>query len=125
MKEEGNIRIRELSKLEINELENNKDNFSEFGPVKCHNCGFTGSFIRRLFEIKGMNSGSESDQNIVRICIKKIHNLEYCVFRSRKSINYIEGATCPKCKSQNVIFDISKKLCEEVFKKIKNGIFGR
>jgi predicted Zn-ribbon and HTH transcriptional regulator len=108
------ITICELSDLEIEEL-NTIKNFKEFGPVECNNCGFKGSFIRRLFHVE--NIGDDSDRGIIRWHLKQKYNLEYCVFRTAGTRELVESAHCPKCKSNNIIFDISPKLLVELIKK--------
>ena len=61
------ITIRELSNLEIEELDTIK-NFKEFGPVECNDCSFKGSFIRRLFHVE--NIDDDSDREITRWHLK-------------------------------------------------------
>ena len=58
------IRVRELSEREIEKLDKRKG-FRDFGPVKCADCGFNGSFPRRLFLVEGIKD--ESDRGILRL----------------------------------------------------------
>ena len=44
------IRVRELSEREIEKLDKRKG-FRDFRPVECADCGFKGSFPRRLFSL--------------------------------------------------------------------------
>lgn len=110
------ITIRELSDREIEELYTRK-NFKEFGPVECTNCGFKGSFIIRFFQVE--NIGDESDRGIIRWHLKQKYNLSYCVFRAAGTREFVESAHCPKCNSNNIIFDISSKLLAELIKERK------
>jgi len=107
------ITIRELADWEIEELDNTKK-FKNFGATKCNNCGFEGPFIRRLFHVGGMSD--DSDHEIIIFHLKQNYNLEYCVFRNDGTREFAESAQCPKCKTNDIIFDISKELFVELIK---------
>ena len=101
---EKTIKIRELPDRETEELVDN-EKFKKFGPVKCNDCGFKGPFTRRLFHIG--NFDIESDEKIVRTRLLRLHNANYCHFRTDGTRSFAESAYCPKCKSNDVIFDLA------------------
>jgi Zn ribbon nucleic-acid-binding protein len=98
------IRVRELSAGEIEKLDKRKG-FRDFRPVECADCGFKGSFPRRLFLVVGIKD--ESDRGILRLNMKQNHGIEYCFFRTAGKRDFIETAFCPHCDSNNVVFDIT------------------
>lgn len=98
------IRIRELSDLEIEELDMTKG-FGKLKPVECENCGFKGRFPRRLFHIEGLKD-DESDRGILSLHMKRMHGIEGYIFRTVGNREFIEAASCPKCKSTRVVFDL-------------------
>ena len=98
------LRVRELSDLEIKKLDKRKG-FRDFGPVECADCGFKGTFRRRLFLVEGIKD--ESDHGILRLTMKRNHGIEQCFFRTAGKRDFIETAFCPECNSNIVVFDIS------------------
>jgi len=98
------LRVRELSDSENGKLDQRKG-FKDFGPVECADCGFKGTFPRRLFLVEGVKD--ESDRGILRQNMKQNHGIEYCFFRTTGKREFIETAFCPECDSNNVIFDLS------------------
>ena len=98
----GIIRVRELSDLEREKLDTRKG-FRDFGPVECADCGFKGTFRRRLFLVEGIKD--ESDRGILRLNMKLNHGIEQCFFRTDGKREFIETAFCPECNSNTVVFE--------------------
>jgi len=109
------IRVRELSEREIEKLDKRKG-FRDFGPVECADCGFKGTFPRRLFLVEGIKD--ESDRGILRLNMKQNHGIEYCFFRTDGKREFIETAFCPQCDSNNVVFDITPDALIKAIRKL-------
>jgi predicted Zn-ribbon and HTH transcriptional regulator len=112
------IRVRELSEREIEKLAKRKG-FRDFRPVECADCGFKGTFPRRLFLVEGIQD--ESDRGILRLNMKQNHGIEYCCFRTDGKGEFIETAFCPQCNSNNVVFDLTPDALIKAIKKINKN----
>jgi len=109
-------KVLELSKNEIGSLAKFKT-FNRFYPSVCTVCGHKKSFKRRMFEVEGdCDIGQDDSQNLLRHYIKEQHDLDCVHFRGVNNRNYIDMASCPKCGSNAVAFDI--KMDEEMFDEI-------
>ncbi|MDL2123867.1 MAG: hypothetical protein LWX51_12480, partial [Deltaproteobacteria bacterium] len=107
------IRIAELSKKEVDDILKSRK-FNRVAPVSCQACGHEGIFKRRIFKIDGdYDMGDDEAQNIVRHHMKQKHNLGYIHFKVHKNTDYIDVASCSKCGSNKVAFDI--ELNDEIF----------
>ena len=116
---ENIIRVRELSDREIEKLDKRKG-FRDFRPVECADCGFKGTFQRRLFLVEGIKD--ESDRWILRLNMKQNHGIEYCFFRTAGKRDFIETAFCPECDSNNVVFDITPGAVIKAIRKINKNL---
>jgi Zn ribbon nucleic-acid-binding protein len=116
------IRVRELSDREIEMLDKRKG-FRDFRPVECVDCGFKGTFQRRLFLVEGIKD--ESDRGILRLNMKQRHGIVYYVFRTDGKREFIETAFCPGCDSNNVVFDITHDALIKAIKKINKNFLNK
>ena len=107
------IRIAELSIKEVDDILRSKK-FNRIAPVSCQACAHEGIFNRRIFKIDGdYDMGDDEVQNIVRHYMKQKHNVGYIHFKVHKNTDYIDVASCSKCGSNKVAFDI--ELNDEIF----------
>jgi Zn ribbon nucleic-acid-binding protein len=113
------IRVRELSDREIEKLDKRKG-FRDLRPVECADCGFKGTFPRRLFLVEGIKG--ESDRGILRLNMKQDHRIERCFFRTDGKREFIETAFCPQCDSNNVVFDITPDALIKAIRKINKNL---
>ena len=60
--------------------------------------------------------GDDEAQNIVRYHMKQKHNLDCIHFKVHKNTDYIDVASCSKCGSSKVAFDI--ELNDEIFNEL-------
>ncbi len=110
------IRIAELSKKEVDDILRSKK-FNRLAPVSCHACGHKGIFKRRIFKIGGVyDMGDDEAQNLLRHHMKQTLNLGYIHFKVHKNTDYIDVASCSKCGSNKVAFDI--ELNDEIFEEV-------
>ncbi|MDL1981080.1 MAG: hypothetical protein LWX02_06330 [Deltaproteobacteria bacterium] len=110
---DSTIRIAELSKKEVDDILRSRK-FNRVAPVSCQACGHEDIFKRRIFKIDGdYDMGDDEAQNIVRHHMKQKHNLGYIHFKVHKNTDYIDVASCSKCGSNKVAFDI--ELNDEIF----------
>lgn len=102
------ITVRQLSQTETNKLLADKV-YRRFIPVKCNRCGEKSAFSRRIFHIMGVHKdeqNSDATQNMLSHYFYTQKKIEYTFFRGNKNKFYAESATCQKCKSTAVVFDI-------------------
>lgn len=113
------IRVRELSDREIEKLDKRKG-FRDFKPVECTDCGFKGTFPRRFFLIEGLKD--ESDRGILRLNMKQRHGIEHYIFRTDGKREFIETAFCPRCDSNNVVFDLTPEALIKAIRKLNKNL---
>lgn len=100
--------ITELKIVEINKLLNDKI-YRRFFPVICNDCGSNNGFNRRIFLITGVPSTKHSDDETQEFFCAHFfqqYNIENIFFRNNAKKFYVDSASCQKCQSTSIVFDI-------------------
>lgn len=103
------IAIRELTVNERKRIQATPG-FDRLHPTRCTACGATGEFFRRVFEITGVPSRMQCDddtQGLLQHHFRTNHKLVWVVFKSPGRRFYADSAQCSQCSSTAVTYDIS------------------
>ena len=102
------ISIQEIAGLEVKRLLKDPK-LSRLTPVACTHCGEKAGFERRFFQIKGVPKGKHSDgeiQGIIRYHFKQSYSTEHIFFKTIGRKFVVDTATCGKCQSTAITYDI-------------------
>ena len=95
------IKIRELTKDEIDDL---SDEIKDFSPVRCMNCQNEMGLVRRLFLISVSPENTLIEQETKQI-MEEQFNITHYGWWSGETPNVLTVSRCPKCHSEHVIWD--------------------
>lgn len=95
------IKIRELTKDEIDDL---SDEIKDFSPVRCMNCQNEKGLVRRLFLINVSPENALIEQETKQIMEEKF-NITHYGWWSGETPNILTVSRCPKCDSEHIIWD--------------------
>lgn len=102
------ISIQEVTRPEVKRLLKDPK-LSRLKPVACTHCGEKAGFERRLFQIKGVPKAKHSDdaiQGIIRYHFKQNYAIEHIFFKTIDRKFILDTATCAKCQSTAITYDI-------------------
>ncbi len=83
--------------------------FAKLKPDHCGQCGERDSFRRRIFEIIGVAKDKQNDDethNFTQYHFKHHRSIDSIFFKIHKERLFVDTASCGKCKSTAIVYDI-------------------
>ncbi len=101
--------IIELAAHEVDKLLEDK-RFSSLKPAQCSRCGNSTGFVRRMFQIVGVEENKQNDdetQQFLSFHFKQRHSIDFVFFKSHRGKFFVDSAVCDVCKSTAIVYDVT------------------
>jgi len=95
------FRVYEIKEKDLRRMDEGVRNFL---PYACRKCGYEGEIKRRLFKMDIPPTNQKEWKELKKYMEKK-YKIKYFRVRRGIGVNILMAATCPRCESQEILFD--------------------